>query len=406
MHRPRRVPADLTGRASTVRLERDRLTWLTYLQLGCYGYFLYGFGPALSVLRDEQGTSRSVAGLHGTALAFGSLASALVAARLVGRYGRTSVIIGGLATMVVGIVLFTATTALPATLTGALIGAFGGSFVVMVVPPVLLERHGESGPAAVSEANALAAGVGTVAPLVVGASVGLGLGWRPAVLVLLPVAAVVALASRRVRAPRPSGHAAERRGRLPRRYWISWMVVTAGIAIEFCLVLWTADVMRERVGLSPGSAAASVTAIVGGMCLGRLSGGRLALRHPVDRLLYGAILLTGAGFAALWLTASVWLALPALVTCGLGIALFYPLGVARAIDASEGRPDHASARVGIGAALAAGLGPFLLGALADLAGLRVALLVVPALLVLAAVGLRLGRLPATTSPGLPTPATT
>jgi len=63
-----------------VRLERDRLTWLTYLQLGCYGYFLYGFGPSLSLLRDEQGTSRAVAGLHGTALAVGSLCAALLAA--------------------------------------------------------------------------------------------------------------------------------------------------------------------------------------------------------------------------------------------------------------------------------------------------------------------------------------
>ena len=387
-----------------MRLERDRLTWLTYLQLGCYGYFLYGFGPALSVLRDEQGTSRSVAGLHGSALAFGSLLAALVTARLVARFGRTPVIVGGLATMCAGIVLFTATTALPATLTGALIGAFGGSFVVVVVPPVLLDRHGAGGPASVSEANALAAGVGTVAPLVVGASVGLGLGWRPAVLVLLPVAAVLAVASRWVRAPRPAAQKAEQRGRLPRRYWISWMVVTAGIAIEFCLVLWTADVMRERAGLSPGPAAASVTAVVGGMCLGRVVGGRLALRYPVDRLLYGAIVLTGVGFAVLWLTTTVQLALPALVACGVGIALFYPLGVARAIDASEGRPDHASARVGIGAALAAGLGPFVLGALADLAGLRVALLVVPALLGVAALGLRLGRLPAAPSPTPTTPA--
>ena len=49
MHRPRRVAADLTGGGTgAVRLERDRLTWLTYLQLGCYGYFLYGWAEALS----------------------------------------------------------------------------------------------------------------------------------------------------------------------------------------------------------------------------------------------------------------------------------------------------------------------------------------------------------------------
>ncbi|MGH8894974.1 MAG: MFS transporter, partial [Actinomycetes bacterium] len=56
------------------RLERDRLTWVTYLQLGSYGYFLYGVGPSLSLLRDELDISRTVAGLHGTALAVGALA--------------------------------------------------------------------------------------------------------------------------------------------------------------------------------------------------------------------------------------------------------------------------------------------------------------------------------------------
>jgi predicted MFS family arabinose efflux permease len=374
-----------------VRLERDRLTWLTYFQLGSYGYFLYGFGPSLSLLRDEQGTSRSVAGLHGTALAVGSLLAALVAARLVCRYGRTALVWAGLATLCAGIALYTATTALPATLTGAFVGAFGGSFVVMLSAPVLIDRNADGGPSAVAEANALAAGVGTVAPLVVGVSVGLGLGWRPAMLVLLPVVAALAVAGRDVRAPRPTGHGEERGGRLPRKYWISWMVVTAGIAVEFCLVLWTADVMRERVGLSAGPAAACVTAVVAGMCAGRLVGGRLALRHPLDRLLYCAVVLTTAGFAVFWLTTSVWLALPALLGCGVGIALFYPLGVARAIDASEGRPDHASARAGIGAALASGAGPFVLGALADVVGLHLALLVVPVLLAVAALGLRLGR---------------
>ena len=376
-----------------MQLERDRLTWLTYLQLGSYGYFLYGFGPSLSLLRDEQGTSRSVAGLHGTALAVGSLLAALVAARLVSRYGRTALVWAGLATLCAGVVLYTSTTALPATLGGAFVGALGGSFVVMLSATVLLDRHGDGGPSAVAEANALAAGVGTIAPLVVGASVGLGLGWRPAVLLLIPVVAVLAVAGRGVHAPRPSTHVDDRGGgRLPRKYWISWLVVTAGIAVEFCLVLWTADVMRDRVGLSPGAAAACVTAIVGGMCAGRLVGGRLALRYPLDRLLYSATALTGAGFTVYWLTTSVRLALPALLACGIGIALFYPLGVARAINASEGRPDHASARVGIGAALASGAGPFVLGALADVVGLHLALLVIPVLLGVAALGLRLGRL--------------
>lgn len=377
-----------------MKLDRDGLTRLTYLQLGCYGYFLYGLGPTLSLLRDEQDVSRSVAGLHGTALAVGSLLSALTVARLVRRYGRTTVIWAGLAGLCLGIVTYTASAALPVTLLGVLVAAFGGSFVVMTVSPVLSDRHGGSGPSAISEANAVASGGGTVAPLIVGASVGLGFGWRPAMLLLVPVVLALAMAGRRVRAPRPTVVAQDTaRGRLPRRFWISWGVVTAGIAVEFCLVLWTADVLREQVGLAPGPAAAGVTALVAGMGAGRLGGGRLALRWPVDTLLYGAILTTAAGFAVFWLAETAVLGLSALVVCGLGIALFYPLGIARAIEASEGRPDQASARVGLGAALAAGTAPFLLGTVADLVGLRLALLVVPTLLAVAAVGVRAGRAP-------------
>lgn len=156
-------------------------------------------------------------------------------------------------------------------------------------------------------------------------------------------------------------------------------------------MLWTADVLRERMGLAPAQAAAGVTALVAGMCAGRVAGGRLALRFPVDTLLYAAILTTTAGFAVLWRTGTAVLGLPALLVCGLGIALFYPLGIARAIEASEGRPDQASARAGVGAALASGSAPFVLGAVADAAGIHLALLVVPALLAVAAVGIRIGQ---------------
>ena len=78
-----------------------------------------------------------------------------------------------------------------------------------------------------------------------------------------------------------------------------------------------------------------------------------------------------------------------LLVCGLGLSVYFPLGLARAIAASDGRPDLAIARVGLGAALACGVGPFVLGALADRVGIHAALLVVPALLVVLVAGLRL-----------------
>jgi predicted MFS family arabinose efflux permease len=382
-----------------VRLERDRRTWLTYGQLGVYGWFLYGFGPSLTLLRAEQGFTRTVAGLHGTALAVGALIGALTVAGLVSLVGRVTAIWAGLVVVCLGIVLLTSMTALWATLGGAVLCSLGGSYVVTCTATVLAALHGPSGPSAITEANAVAAGVGAVSPLAVGLAVATLGSWRPALLVLLPVVAVLAVLSRRVPVPADRG---PRRGeitgtRLSRHYWITWVVVTAGIGVEFCLALWVADMLAQRTSLTAAEASASVTALVAGMCVGRVVGGRLALRLPVDRLLYGAIALNAVGFALFWLSTDPALALLGLLGCGLGVALYFPLGLSRAIAASDGQPDRASARVGIGAAVASGAGPFALGALADATSIHTAMLVVPGLLVVAAVGIRLAparRMPA------------
>jgi predicted MFS family arabinose efflux permease len=373
-------------------LVRDGRTWLTYSQLGTYGYFLYGFGPALTVLRDEEGFNRTVAGLHGTALAVGALLSALCVASLAARFGRTAMIWAGLVLLCVGIVVLTAFTPPPLTLFGAFLCSFGGSFVVTCTSTVLAAVHAESGPAAITEANAVAASVGAGAPLVVGLSVAAGLGWRPALLLVIPVVAVIAVVGRRaVAVPRPDvARAGVRPGRLSRRYWIAWVVVTTGIAVEFCLSLWSADMLEDRTDLSQAGAAASVTALVAGMAIGRIVGGRLALRVPVDQLMYAALAVNAAGFTLFWTSTAAALAVTGLFVCGLGVSLYFPLGLSRAIAASDDRPDQATARVGIGAALASGLGPFVLGALADAAGIHAAMLIVPALLVVAVVGIRLG----------------
>lgn len=373
-------------------LERDRVTWLVYAQLGVYGYFLYGFGPTVPLLRDEQDVSRALSGLHGTSLAIGALVSALVVGPLVRSIGRRWTIWLGLGLLCVGIACYVSSTALQVTLLGAFLAAFGGSFVVVAVPAVLTDRHHCSGPAAISESNAVASGVGTVAPIVVGAAVGIGLGWRAALLVVIPVVALLAATAGRIALPEVIETPGQRDGsrRLSARYWVSWWVLVAGIGVEFCLLLWAADIMRHRLDLGEGAAAAGLTALIAGMCVGRVAGGRLALRMRVDLLFYAAIAVCLVGFAAFWSTLVVPVALAGLLVCGLGLSLFYPLGIARAIEASDGRPDLATARAGLAAALASGGAPFVLGALADAVGIHTAFVVVPLLLAMAAVGVRLG----------------
>jgi hypothetical protein len=40
-------------------------------------------------------------------------------------------------------------------------------------------------------------------------------------------------------------------------------------SVEVSVNLWSADLLRERAGMDPGHAAAAVSAVVGGMFLGR-----------------------------------------------------------------------------------------------------------------------------------------
>jgi MFS family permease len=369
-------------------LVRDRLTWLTYAQLAAWGYFFYGFGPVVPLLRDEQHTSRTVASLHGTAFALGGVLSGLILPPLIRRYGRARTLwlgLGGICVTTVGLLL---SHALPATLTWAVLVSTCGGLVVNCVVAVLADQHGRGGSAAISEANAFAAAVGLVAPLAVGGAVSAGLGWRPGLAVVVAAIVLLAVAATifRVRVPAaPTAVARPGAGRLPGPYWLVWTSIVATGSVEVCLNLWVADVLRTNAHVSPGGATAAVSAVVGGMCIGRFAGSRLVLRLPGTTVMLGALALSGIGFAVFWIATAPWLALTGLVVTGLGDALHYPLGMALAVEHSAGQPDLAAARTSYALGLSFGVAPFVLGAIADRVGPHLAFLLLPAFLAMSAV---------------------
>lgn len=383
------------GPAPGVRVDRDRLTWLVYLELGLYGFFLYGFGPTTPLVRDELGISRTAGGLYGTALALGAVAAGLTGTMLVRRLGRRSVLWGSTAGLAAGVVVYALGGSFVLTLVGAWICGTAGSWIVNTANASLMDEHGAAGPAALSEGNAAAAAAGTFAPLVVGGAVALGWGWQTGLMVTVVLAGALFLAFRRVPVPdavpveaadHPDGV-----NHLPRRYWVTWGVMICVIATEFCLSLWATDLLRSRGGLSDGAATAAWSCALAGVFLSRIVGGRLAVRLAVDTLLMRALLVLLAGFALFWATTVGWVAVIGLFVCGLGLGMLYPLTIGRAIAASDGRTDLAATRASLGAGLAIGLGPFLLGATADRVGTHAAFLIVPLLVVLAMLGLFLSR---------------
>jgi predicted MFS family arabinose efflux permease len=371
------------------RLIRDRVTWLVYLQIGIYGWVLYSMGPAIQLLREETGVSKTVSGLHGTAMAAGALLTGVMGARVVQRIGRQASIWMGIAGACFGVVLITVSTALPVTLFGAFCTTWFGSYIVNSVSTVMADHHaGPGASAAVSEAHGMAAAIGLVAPLAIGIAQSTGIGWRAGVLIVLVLAAVLWLTMRDVTIPdhrETLVHHDQPGRRLPPAYWWAWAALVACVAVEFCVSIWASVLLRERVGLSKGAAATGVTALVAGMAVGRFIAGRVAQRVDSARLMYMAIALAGVGWAILWTATNPVLAFGGLVVCGLGIAFHFPIGVMRALATAPGDGDHAAARASIGTGLAIGVGPFALGALADRFSTHTAFLAVPVLLALAAV---------------------
>lgn len=364
------------------------MTLLIYAQLGVWGYFLYGFGPVVPLLRDEQGVSASVASLHGTALAVGAVAAGALFPALTRRFGRATTLWSALVGIGVTVAVLSLARALPATLLTTVAVATCGSLLINAVVATLTAYHGPAGPAAISEANAVACGMGVVAPVVVGLTVRAGLGWRPGIAVvvgLVGLLTAVALAAR-IRLPYGVPEAAARSAprRLPASYWLAWVTMAATGSVEVCASLWAAEVLRGRAGMDAGSAAAALSAIVAGMFVGRLVGGRLALRTGPVPLLLRALALSGAGFALFWLATVPWLAVLGLLVLGLGNAMHYPLGVSLALRAAPGQEDRAAARASYGLALAFGVSPFVLGAIADAVGAHRAFLLVPVFLLVAA----------------------
>lgn len=366
----------------------DRVTWLIYAQLGTWGFFLYGFGPVVPLLRDEQGTTAAIASLHSTALAAGGLLGAASFPRLAQRIGRGRTLWAGLAGVVASVLVLCAFRPIPATLAAAMLASAFGTLVLCAANTSLSDHHGPAAPAAISEANAVAAGFGILAPVVVGLAVGAGLTWRPGIAVVVVLIALVALASLIFRVRLPAGRALpgdpSEREPLPRASWLAWILMAATASIEVCLSLWAADVLRAHAGMSPGAASATVAAIVVGMFAGRLIGGRIALRVAPAPLLLGALGVSLLGFAVFWTSPVGWLAAAGLLVVGLGNALHYPVGVSMALMVAEGQPDRAAAYSSYAVAVGFGVSPLALGWVADGIGPHLAFLLLPAFIGVAA----------------------
>src|SRR5689334_22067291 len=106
---------------------RDRATWLAYLMLGYFAYVESTLGPLMPSLRSEFGFSYTVASLHLSVFAGGSVLVGLVGERLARRHGRRAVFWTSATGYSCGAVLLIASPVVAGTIAATFVmGLFGG----------------------------------------------------------------------------------------------------------------------------------------------------------------------------------------------------------------------------------------------------------------------------------------
>jgi len=373
---------------------RDAPTLIGYLAIAGYAFWLYAFGPALTLLRAELHFSYTLVGLYSALWSAGAVVTGFGFARLSRRLPRTAVLWSSAAVSVAGVALFTAGRTVPLTLAGAALTGLAGATLLTCAQAVLSDRHGDGRDRALTEANVLAAGCAVLAPLLLGLLQDSPATWRP--VFGLPVLLLVGMYLRYRRQPLPAATVRHPgAGRLPLACWLLAGMTAAGVAIEFCPVYFGAELLTAT-GLRAAQAATAISAFYLGILAGRVAGAWLTRRAGrTVPVLWGSLAVTAAGFVLFWLAGLPAPAIAGLFACGLGLANLYPLSLALAMAAAPGHGDIANARVGLLGGVTVIVAPYLLGSLADHVGLRAAFTVEPALIAACALlllaGLRISR---------------
>lgn len=364
---------------------RDRFFWVVAIQTAVVNFYLGGFGPAQSLLRADQGTSLTIAGLHGTAMGVASILAGWANPRIAHKYGRSKASWIGLSIFIVGLTMFVVSPPVYITLPATLITGFGVSVVINTMLTKMSAHYGKAAEVAIPQANGIAsAGFVTGTALIGTIAIAYPNLWRLGLLLALPVALILFLIGREKEeeehVPDEEG---PQGGKLSRKFWISWVGFVACISSEFATSFWAAALLKDRVGSTAAISTVAIVALGTGMGIGRWYGGLVLKNLKLDTQLLSIIALQFVGFVGFWLSHNMIISLVCLLAVGMGISMQFALSSIRLIGLSDGRPDLAIGRASLAAGTAIAGAPFLLGILGDSFGISRAYIMVFVLIAIA-----------------------
>jgi MFS family permease len=307
---------------------------------------------------------------------------------------RTVVVAAGMTVAGVGALLVGYGGAPALTIAGALVISLMGTSALIRVWAALADVHGERRAVAMTEGEVSVSLAGILTPLLIGGLAATALTWRFALVLGAGVAVLSAVWVWRTPMPAPAASAvgddapADRGQDGARRRLHPMLVVVFGIvALEFSLSFWLASYLVDDVGLSRGGAAAAVSGLYAANLAGRLLASRLARRVGEEVLLGAALATALAGLPVLLAAHAAVPAVAGIAVVGMGIGALFPLTSAIYIKSTAHSADNALGHVLTVAAFGQLAGPLTAGAIAQAAGLRAGLLILPGLVVVAAAAL-------------------
>jgi fucose permease len=368
---------------------RDAFTWTAFGALAAFGVVNAVLGPALPYLRAAEGISYVGGVLHQVAFAVGGGAAGLYAFRSGGRLSRTGTIRLGLAGAAAALIVIGYGDHVVVTVGAALVLSTLATSALIALWAALSDAHGAYRTVAMTEGEVAVSLGSIVAPLLIGAAAATTLGWRFAFVIGAVAVAASVVATFRTRIPDGQPRDLQPVARPPAgpRVAPTLVVVFAVVALEFALSFWLASYLNDDVGLTRGSAVLLVSVLYAANLVGRLVASRLARRVTAERLLALALFVAFVGLPVLLSATGAAAAAIGVAICGAGVGATFPLTSSLHVGGSPRTADRALGEILSTASVGQILGPLAVAAIAQAAGLRVGLLVLPALVILAAGGL-------------------
>ncbi|GAA4212300.1 hypothetical protein [Actinocatenispora rupis] len=334
------------------------------------GFLLASLGPYVLVLADELHRPRQELGWLSSTFGGGLVLVAVAGLLTHGRHPYR-VLRAASAALAVGATCAALAGSVPLAAVGALLIGVGGAGIVLATPALL---RGSGAAARLARVTGASSAAGIAAPVLVAAVERGGPHGGLALLVPVPFLVLVAVwpvARRSAPVEAPPRSARPQRRQVAARWWCIVLAVSA----EFCFTIWGAARLQDT-GVSAATAAALSVAFPAGMAAGRLAASRLA-RSP--HTVAAACLTAGTGTAMVCLPQAVLAVAAGLALAGLGIAVLYPVSLARLTETPQLSAGRSAALGALGSGTAVVTAPLVLAVVGAAVSLRVGF-VLPAVL--------------------------